>query len=305
MSHHRFFPLFTVICLLLPALLTSCSREPVTDPAYRAEIDNWHADRIARLKSETGWLTLVGLHELQPGVNSVGSAAGSDVRLIAKASPRVGKLEVGELGVVFLAAPKAGVALFDSTATAVNRMLLETDRTGPPTLLTTGSLVFYVIDRQGKLFVRVKDRESELRRDFKDIERFAVAERWRVPAHLEGEPDQVEITNVLGQKSAEPRPGQLVFELSGKAYRISPTGKVGQSLFLVFGDPTNGKTTYPAGRFLDIDPPDSNGTYTLDFNLAYNPPCCFTPYATCPLPPPGNILPVAITAGEKTWGHGH
>ncbi len=294
--------LILLIFLFLPA---ACSRGPATDPSYIAEIDQWHADRVERLKSDTGWLTLVGLHELHAGVNSLGAAEGNDARLIAKAPPRVGKLEVGELGVVFQAAPEVRVTLFDSTATPVGRMLLDTDKSGRPTLLACNSLVFYVIDRQGRLFLRVKDREAEVLRGFTGIDRFPVDARWRVRARLEGQPGQVEIENVLGQKAAESSPGRLVFDLAGKECRVSPTGEPGGGLFLVFADPTNGRTTYPAGRFLEIDPPDSNGIYTVDFNRAYNPPCCFTPFATCPLPPPENALPVAVTAGEKMWGHGH
>ncbi len=296
-----------ICCLALAGLflLGACSRQSPTDPAYIAKIDQWHAGRIERLRSDTGWLTLVGLHELHTGLNSVGSAEGSDVQLIAKAPARVGKLEVGELGVVFQAAPEVAVTLLDSLATPVNRMLLDTDKSGAPSQLAIGSLVFYVIDRQGRLFVRVKDRESALLRGFKGIARFPVTERWRVSAHLVGEPGEVEIANVLGQISSEIQPGTLVFSLQGQECRVSPTGKPGEELFLIFADPTNGKTTYPAGRFLEIEPPDADGIYTVDFNKAYNPPCCFTPYATCPLPPAENVIPVAVTAGEKTWGHGH
>ncbi len=297
--------LIRLLALTAVLLLPACSRQPVTDPDYVAEIDRWHQGRIERLESDTGWLTLVGLHELHAGVNSLGAAEGNDVRLIAKAPPRVGKLEVGELGVVFQAAPEARVTLFDSTATSVGGMLLDTDRSGRPTRLACGSLVFYVIDRQGRLFLRVKDRESEILRSFTGIDRFPVDARWRVTARLEGQPGQVAIENVLGQKVSEPSPGKLVFRLEGKVCRVSPTGEPGGGLSLIFADPTNGQTTYPAGRFLEIDPPDSSGIYTVDFNRAYNPPCCFTPFATCPLPPPENTLPVAVTAGEKMWGHGH
>ncbi|PJA74867.1 hypothetical protein CO151_07945 [bacterium CG_4_9_14_3_um_filter_65_15] len=303
----RIVALFALLLLALPGLflLTSCSRGPKTDPAYVAEVDLWHAQRIERLKGETGWLTLVGLHELKPGINTVGSASGSGVQFISKAPPQVGKLEVGELGVIFQADPAAQVALFDSTAAPVQRVLLDTDAAGRPTQLACGSLVFYVIDRQGRLFVRVKDRQSSVLRGFTGIDRFPVDARWRVQAHLEGMPGDIEIENVLGQKSLESRPGRLVFELGGKTCRVSPTVEPGGGLFLVFADPTNGDSTDPAGRFLSIDAPDSNGVYTVDFNRAYNPPCCFTPFATCPLPPPQNRLPVKVPAGEKMWGQGH
>lgn len=291
-------------CLL--AVLAGCGGEPPTDPQYVAAIDSWHAERIERLRSDTGWLTLVGLHELRPGLQLIGSAPDADVRLIDKAPPRVGLLDVSELGLVFEAEPDAGVTvLMEGRRPPARRLLVHTDAEGAPTLLACGSLVFHVIDRQGRYFLRVKDRESEVLRDFEGIDRFPVQARWRVRARLEGEPGTLDVPNVLGQQSQEPTPGVLVFELEDGEHRLVPTGRRGQDLFLVFGDATNGRSTYGGGRFLSVDAADSTGIYTLDFNRATNPPCVFTPFATCPLPAPRNRLETAIEAGERVWGDHH
>ena len=291
---------------LISILSCGCAREEPTDPAYVAQVDEWHAGRLERLRSDTGWLTLVGLHELKPGLNLVGSAADANVRLIDKVPSRVGVLEVGELGIVFQADAAAGVTAEGVRGpTAVTRLLLKTDAGGDPTVLSCGSLAFHVIDRQGLYFLRVKDRESPVLRDFQGIDRFPVKAKWRVPARLEGEPGLLAVPNVLGQTTQEEFPGLLVFEMDGQEYRVAPTGERGESLFLVFGDETNGSVTYGGGRFLSIEAPDEGDDYVLDFNRATNPPCVFTEFATCPLPTAQNVLPVAIEAGEKVWGGHH
>lgn len=286
--------------------LAGCGGGEATDPSYIAEIDQWHAGRLENLRSETGWLTLVGLHELPTGRLSVGSGPNADVRLIDKVPAHIGDLEVNDAAVVFDADPAAGVAvLVDDRTAPLTRMLLKTDAQGAPTRLACGPLVFYVIDRQGQLFLRVKDVDSRVRADFQGIDRFPVRSKWRLKARVEGEAGQLKVPNVLGGESEEPTPGVLVFRIDAKEYRVSPTGERGGPLFLVFADATNGHETYAGGRFLAIDAPDEDGLYVLDFNRAYNPPCVFTPYATCPLPSPENSFGIAIAAGEKMWGEQH
>lgn len=275
------------------------------DRAYVEEIDAWHAARLDRLRGEDGWLTLVGLHPLREGANSVGSAADANARLIDKAPPRVGVLEVGGNGITFTAQPGIAVSLAGTAVPLDGPLPLRTDLEDGTTVLAVGPLNFFVIDRGGRLFLRVKDRESALRRDFTDVARFPVDTCWRVTAHLvpHDPPRGVEVPNVLGQVSEEPSPGVLAFTLDGVACRLTPIGEPGEGLFIVFADATTGTETYGGGRFLDTDPPGADGRFVLDFNRAVNPPCVFTPYATCPLPPEGNTLAVAVRAGEKTWGH--
>lgn len=294
-----------VLFLALAALaLQGCGGGKVeTTAEYAAEVDAWHAQRLARLRSDTGWLTLVGLHELDAaGVNTLGSDPSATVRLVDKAPARVGDLARLDGIWTFAADPGAAVTTADSAAAPVTALVVATDRDGAPTTLACGSLLFFVIERDGAFFLRVKDRESEVLRGFAGIERFPVDARWRVQARLEPGPGTVKVPNVLGHETDEPSPGTLVFRLGGRECRLTPTGKPGEELFLVFGDATNGKGTYGGGRFLSAPAPAADGTVTLDFNQAYNPPCVFTPYATCPLPGRDNTLKVAVEAGEKVWG---
>jgi uncharacterized protein (DUF1684 family) len=290
------------------AVSSAMATEAASGNDYLAEIEAWHAQRIENLASETGWLTLVGLHPLRLGISTVGSGEDMDVRLIEKAPPFVGTLTVDSLGIVLDVAPEVAVRLAgNEDAGPVSTLSLATDVGSEPTRLELGSLLFYVIQRDSALFLRVKDRESELRKHFPGIERFPVDRSWRVNARLEAADTlgTVAVPNVLGQISESPSPGTLVFELAGHVCRLVPIGEPGYPLFIVFGDKTNGDSTYGGGRFLSTPPPDSTGAVVLDFNKATNPPCAFTPYATCPLPPAGNVLPIAVEAGEKASGTEH
>lgn len=291
--------------LIALLLLVGCGGEKTT-AEYIAEIDQWHTARIERLKSDTGWLTLVGLHHLKEGANSLGASADADVVLAGRAPYWLGTLAVTEEKIIFSVHPDATVEIFEAeTEGRLSSITLATDKEGPPMVLAAGSLLFYVIDRDGKLFLRVKDRKSQALESFEGIDRYPVDVRWRVTAILEAGPATIDVPNVLGHASASPSPGILVFEIEGQEYRLTPTGEPGQTMFLVFGDATNGQGTYPGGRFLAVEPAAADGTVIIDFNRAYNPPCVFTPFATCPLPAPENMLPVAIEAGELMWGDDH
>jgi len=289
---------------ILAASLAGCGGREDAD-AYVREVDAWHAERLERLRAEDGWLTLVGLHPLAAGPNTVGTAPDALVRLTAPAPARLGTITVAGDTVRFAAAAEAAVHLAGSDDPPP--LILATDRDPRPTVLEVGTVRFHVIARGDLYFLRVKDRESAVRREFRGIERFPVDPRWRVTARLltRGMPPTVPIVDVLGNVENQPSPGVLVFDLEGTTCRLIPTGGPGEELFLVFADQTSGHETYGGGRFLATDRPAPDGTVVLDFNRAYNPPCAFTPYAPCPLPPEENTLPVAVRAGEKTWGEGH
>jgi len=283
---------FVVIVLIMG--LSGCD-------SYVSEIDTWHAERIERLRSEDGWLTLVGLHPLHDGANVVGSVADADVRLPDKAPARVGVITIDKTEPVFTAQAKSGVLV---NGEAVTSAPLLTDMQDDTTMLTVGTLSFYVIERDGALYVRVKDRESAVRRDFTGVDRFPVDDYWRIEARLipHDPPRGLMVPNALGHVTEEPSPGVLIFEMEGKTRTLTPTGEPGESLFIVFADYSSGRETYGGGRFLSADPSDENGIVVLDFNKAVNPPCAFTPYATCPQPPEGNTLDLLVEAGEKNWG---
>ncbi len=301
--HRHALHVGATVCLLLCLAGRPAAAATPTTSTYAAGIDAWHAARVQRLHSKTGWLTLVGLHDLDRArVNSVGSAPDALVQLIDKAPARVGDLAFADGRWTFTAVPEAHVTLADSAATPVTTVTVATDREGPPTMLSCGSLLFYVIEREDLCFVRVKDREAEILKTFTGIDRFPVDAKWRVTAHLEPGDATVMVPNKLGQLTETASPGVLVFELEGRTFRLTPTGKPGEELSIIFGDATNTHATYGGGRFLDTDVPAPDGTVILDFNKAYNPPCVFTPYATCPLPGARNTLDLPVTAGEKVWG---
>ena len=236
-------------------------------------------------------------------MNTLGSGPEATVNLGPKAPAWLGDIAVDDNSAMLAVAPDELVTLFGVEGDpAVSHMMLITDAEGAPTMLAAGSLVFYVIDRQGELYLRVKDREAEALKNFTGIDRYPVENKWRVKAKLEGEPGTLMVPNVLGHVEDAATPGTLVFKLEGKKCRMTPTGDPGDRMFLVFGDETNGMETYPGGRFLVIEPPLEDGTVWIDFNRAYNPPCVFSAFATCPLPAAENRLEVPVRAGEKKWG---
>ena len=258
----------TICSVLVYLILLPVSHCPVRarsgDAAYIAEIDAWHAERIARLTGEDGWLTLVGLHPLHEGINTVGSAPDRDVRLITKAPARVGTLDDQPNGVVlkvekavpvFVSGREGGPEQENQQSTAgrqpVTELTLTTDVEGQPTVLELGSLLFHVISRGDRLFLRVKDKDSEVRRNFIGVDRFPVGPRWRVKARLEAHdpPQTVAVPNVLGQVNQSPSPGTLVFVLAGFSCHLVPVGEPGESLFIVFADATTGTRTYGGGHF--------------------------------------------------------
>ena len=173
------------------------------------------------------------------------------------------------------------------------------------TVLQIGSIKFNLIIRDTLYGIRFRDLNSELVKSFKGIERFPIDESWKINARFEpyNPPKEIEVPNVLGQISKEKSPGAVVFERDGKTYRIDAVDEGGENLFLIIADQTTGEETYGGGRFMYVKKPDSTGTIVLDFNKAYNPPCVFTKYATCPLPPLQNYLKLRIEAGEKAYGH--
>ena len=284
------------------ALLIGCEKK--MDPEYLKEVEDWHADRVGRLTKEDGWLALAGLFWLEPGTNSVGSDPKAAVALPkGKAPLSLGTLFVAD-GEVALEI-EAGVEATAAGKQLQGRVTLENDAKGKPTLVEHGRLLFYVIERSGRLGIRVKDRDSEARKSFRGIERYPIDPSFKINARFEkyDPPGSIEIASVIGTMEKEPSPGAAVFELGGKQHRLEAIGESdAEELFFVFADQTNGKETYGAGRFLVAAAP-AGGSVVLDFNKAYSPPCAFTPYATCPLPPKENKLGLRIEAGEKSVSH--
>jgi uncharacterized protein (DUF1684 family) len=284
-------------------LLSPPPAAPPAPAAYKAQIEAFRKERDASLRNDEGWLTLVGLWWLKEGVNGVGSAPKSGVLLPkGKAPERLGAIRVEEGVATFTAAPGASVT---SDGKPVTTVVLKPDTSGSATRLVHGPLTFYVIKRGSKLGVRVKDRDAATLRTFKGVECFPPDPAWRLVATFERyqPPKKIEVPNVLNTPETQESPGALVFTKDGRKYRIDALydGRKDE-LFLVFGDETNSRETYGGGRFLYTPAPGKDGTVVVDFNKAVNPPCVFTPYATCPLPPAQNRLALRVTAGEKTYG---
>jgi hypothetical protein len=182
---------------------------------------------------------------------------------------------------------------------------LEDDLEGNPTVLELGTLRFHVIKRGERIGVRVRDTTAPALASFAGLDHFPIDPSWRVTARLEAAPPNavIEIVDITGTHSRDATPGTVAFERDGTTWRITalPGDENDGCVWLIFGDATNGIDTYPGGRFLYTEPVAADGTVIVDFNLAYNPPCVFSPYATCPLPPTQNRLALRIEAGEKEW----
>lgn len=291
--------------LLALMLLGSCApRGPQIDPnAYAKEIEQWHQERWTELNNESGWLTLVGLFWLKDGENKFGSDSSNDLVLShSKLSPRAGAFWL-QNGVVRIDAKQSGIT---AEGKPVASLELKTDADDHPTVLRLDSLSFQIIKRGDKLGVRVKDSQNPDRLNFKSTEFYPTDLKWRINAQFEAynPPKAMSITNVLGMESNEGSPGAVKFSVNGQGYRLDAITEKGEPrFFMILADKTSGKETYPAGRYLYVDPPDSSGHLVIDFNKAYSPPCAFTKFATCPLPPKQNRLPIAIEAGEKYDKH--
>jgi uncharacterized protein (DUF1684 family) len=272
------------------------------DPeTHRLEVEHWRARRIERLTAPDGWLSLVGLHWLEPGPNTLGSAADNAI-VLAKAPAHLGVIEWRADDTLLLQlAPDAGARVDGEPK---QQTLLRDDREPNPTQVSFGSVNFVVLDRGGRKALRVRDGEAETRTRFAGIESFPVDPSWRIVADWKpfDPPQTLETANVIGQMERYPVPGRAVFERDGRRHELLPVIEVpgDEQLFLIFADGTSGRETYGAARFLYADPPH-DGKIVLDFNKAYNPPCAFTAFATCPLAPPENRLDLRVTAGEKKY----
>lgn len=287
----------------LLALLMAAPLLGAAPAGFLSELEAWRTERDARLRSADGWLSLVGLAWLDEGENTLGSEPNAKVALPqGKTAAHAGTLVRHGDRVRLVPAPGAGLMVGGQPAEPTE--LLADSDAGGPTAVTAGSVSFFVIHRGDRVGVRIKDSQARTRLEFVGIESFPPDPSWRVVAHFEpyDPPKRIPIPTELGTVDSMVSPGALVFEHGGTKLRLDAVLEEGETdLFLIFGDPTNRKETYGAGRFLYAKPADASGTTVLDFNRAYNPPCAFTPYATCPLPPPQNKLAVRVEAGEKRY----
>ena len=316
------FRTMTTAAALGALLLVGCSGEPAGPSAaqaavadkrvemerrmaavYQEEIDAWVSEREERLRRPEGWLSLVGLHWLNPGNSFVGSGAMRGVRL-AIGPDELGMITLERDGSVrFRAAREAGVTYDDKPASTGSRELATDADGGTPTVIgfNQGDASFIVIRRGDRVALRVRDALAPSLTGFTGIDRFPADAAYRFVARFEPHPpgQTMSVINMVGQEEAMVNPGAVVFEQDGVSFRLEAVDEGDGRLFLIFSDRTAGHESYPAARFLYANAASANGTTVVDFNKAYNPPCAFTAFSTCPLPPPGNRLDFRVEAGEK------
>ncbi|MCY3964737.1 MAG: DUF1684 domain-containing protein [Acidobacteria bacterium] len=294
-TEHRIRALL-VAAVILAQPATGEESEPAV---YKRALAEWRAKRVGDLKGPDGWLNLAGLYWLKEGANGFGAAAGNDlVAPEGSAPPKLGDFVVENGTVNFRAA--VGAEVFHGE-TPVTEILLVDDREKEATLLTSGSLAWSVIRRMDRLGVRLRDYDHPAVTAFAGIDSYTADPSWRLEARFQPypEPRTIRVPTVVEGLGWEPTvPGTLEFEVQGQSLSLEAY-RSDDEFMIVFADDTTGDTTYPAGRYLAAALPGPDGNTTLDFNKAYNPPCVFTEFATCPLATPRNRLPVAIEAGEK------
>ncbi|HEY0137619.1 MAG TPA: DUF1684 domain-containing protein [Nannocystis sp.] len=270
---------------------------------HEAEIAGWRAQRLAELRGDQGWLTLAGLYWLREGEQRLGSAADADLQFPAGAPAEVGTVTLQD-GVVQLHVKPGVDARIGDAVVRDTPLRSDADPTQPPDRVTiAGRFTFLILSRGDRLGLRLYDVQSPARQNFTGIDTYPVADKWRITARFEPYPTPrlVDHPTVIGTTKAE-LPGVAVFTLDGAEQRLTPIrehGPHGDELLFVFRDGTSDGETYPGGRFLVTALP-KDSAFELNFNKAHNPPCAFTPYATCPLPLPENRLAIRVEAGEKT-----
>jgi len=266
-----FVPLFATLAL-------------AADPSYTRDVEQYRAQREATLKQDDGWLTVVGLFRLKEGDNAVGAGEPNEIALPATAPAHVGKIAFSKGQAIYYANGRPGTVLRPNVD-----------------IVTIGAIKFFVIKRGEEFFIRVKDNNSKIRRDFTGLKWFPIDPTWRIAAKIipYDKPRTILFDSQNGVKQPMESPGYATFTREGKEYRLDPVWE-DHELFFVFRDATSNKSTYGAARFLYATA-SKDGSVILDFNKAINPPCAFTAYATCPLPPPQNRLTLAVTAGEKKY----
>jgi uncharacterized protein len=290
----------------LAALLALAAISLSTSASEPLPLEDWRAKRAANLTSETGWLTLVGLYWLKAGDNSFGREKSNRIALDHQGlGAKAGTFTVKDKTVTFTAAPGAVVTHGKAPVTSI---VMKPDTAGEPTTLAVGSLRFFVIERVGKLGVRIRDVEHPARTHFAGLEYFPANQDWIIDARFEPYPanKRIPILNILGMTDQMVSPGAIVFTKNGKEWRLDTILEApdDDELFVMFADATSARETYGAGRFMYIPLPQ-NGRAKVDFNRSYNPPCAFNEFATCPLPPPQNRLQMRVDAGEKKYSGAH
>ena len=302
----------TLVCLMTASLLAAaCSSQDgravdsaavaPTAAAFATEHAEWVRERAADLGRPDGWTSLIGLHWIEAGRRSVGGGEGNAIHL-SIAPDRLGQVEQRADGLYFQ--PAEGVPITVDGKPLLHEVRLDTEGAGGGTRLAYdhGKGQITAIKRGERLALRVRHADAPARRDFAGLDFFPANEDWRVQAKFVPHPagKTLPIVNVLGEIAENPNPGYVVFEKEGRQWQLEALGDPAKGLNLMFQDQSTGQLTYGVGRYLHTEPVAADGTVVLDFNRAYNPPCAYTDFATCPLPPPENRLAQLDTGGHRT-----
>ncbi len=306
----------SVVMLSTLCVLAACSqpapntaeqveKQVAQQAAFDRELTLWRQERVANLTKPDGWTSLIGLHWIDPGAHYIGKAGGNGIRL-TMGPEHLGMIDRKGDTLRFVADKDAGLTLDDQPFTGATTLRADDAPVGPSRIgFDQGKGLATVIKRGDRYALRVKHADAPSRTGFRGIEYWPASQDWRVEGkfipHEAGK--TLPIANIIGTTDDVPNPGVVEFQRDGKTYRIEALDEGDDQLFLVFADRTSGHGSYPAGRFLYTPKPGVSDRVVLDFNQSYNPPCAFTPFATCPLPPPENRLDLAINAGEKTYTH--
>lgn len=297
--------------LAMALLMAACNRnsgpsaaeraaQAKAQAAFSAAQNAWRAQRVAELRKPDGWTSLIGLHWLDPGTHRVGSSGDNGIRL-AMGPAHLGLFTVRNGHASFAADASVTV---DGQPSRGGALRSDADAGGASVIaFDDGKGLATVIARGGRLALRVKHADAGSRVHFSGLDYWQGGRSWQVSAHFIAHPagKTLPIANIIGTTDDIANPGVVEFQRDGRRFQLQALDEGEGTLFLIFADRTSGHGSYGAGRFLDVPKPDANGRLVVDFNHAYNPPCAFTPFATCPLPPPENRLDLRVEAGEKAY----
>jgi uncharacterized protein (DUF1684 family) len=266
----------------------------------RTEVENWKQQRVSSLTMPHGWLSLIAMEWLHNGDNSIGSAADNNI-VLPHGPQHIGHFNLTKEGKITFKA-NTGVEILADDQKMDKPIAVKMDSSGDPTVFSIDTFQFYVIER-GKPALRIKDSTAKTLKEFHGISYFPLNEEFRVKAKFipYNPAKEIEIINVLGLLNKEKSMGKLQFNIKDKTYQLDTLDGGEDAFFVLFQDRTSGKTSYGPGRFLSVPKPDKDNHTIIDFNQAYNPPCAFNDYSTCPLPPPQNRIKAYIQAGEKKY----
>lgn len=298
----KFSPFY---CCCSVFLLVACSAkvQPLAEEAtnlQKEQIKQWQTARVQEVTSADGWLSLAGLFWLKEGITTFGSDAANQLVFPASAPKEMGQFILENGLVTMIIKEEVPVKLGEASP---KNIPLVPDKAGHPTTLTLGSLSWYLIQRENRFGIRLKDSQNPAIKTFKGITHFPFSEAWQIPATLKPAMKEATITlrNVIDMDVTMQLEGYLHFEIDDVGYQLEALDGGSDAYFIIFADDTTGETTYGAGRYLYVPRVDEVGKTMIDFNKAHNPPCAFTDFATCPLPSAANILALGVLAGEQDY----